>query len=111
MSTFTASQVEKRILLVARRVNLKSLLALRERLNLSVSMFAEAIRSLEQKGLLTRSGTQFQLTPQVSEYLRHSVGGRSDDEYFQSVLAPQLRVTELYLPNRERFLTSLMKSR
>jgi len=103
--------VEKKILLVAKKSGHRSLLALRGALNMDVVTFAEAVRSLEHQGLLTRAGTQFQLSPSVSEHLRQRAGGSASDKYLQSVSVPQLPVTELYLPDRERFLASLAKSR
>lgn len=105
--------VERAILLATHRAQHGSLLTLRKNLNLSLESFAEAVASLELKGLVTRAGLKIGMTAHGLQALKSggaSSSGGEPKNYIVSVSVPKLPVTDFYLPNRQKFLESLKKS-
>lgn len=105
--------IERATLFATHRAHHGSLLTLRKNLNLSLESFAEAVASLESKGLVTRNGLKIGITAQGVQALKSggaSSAGQQQANYIASVSVPKLLVTDFYLPNRAKFLESLKKS-
>lgn len=113
MSMNLLRPIERATLLATHRAQQGSLLTLRKNLNLNLESFAEAIGSLESKGLITRNGLKIRITAQGLHALKSRSGssvGEEQENYIASVSVPQIPVTGFYLPNRAKFLDSLKKS-
>lgn len=105
---------EWKVLFTANRTPHGSLLVLRKSLSISLDLFSETIGALESKGLISRTGLKVRLTTQGVDALkeqRYGPLGESQGNYVISVSVPKLAVTDFYLPNREKFLASLTKSK
>lgn len=89
-----------------------SFIRLRSSLGWEVSRFAEAFIALEKKGLIDRSGSKVKLSDIgiAHSNLRLAPEGNAETApYLDSIKAPQLNISQPYLPSYQRFIAAKSK--